>query len=298
MAGVQPTRRPTPAAAVLGAAIALLACPIPPDEHGVRLARHSDLPAFGIAAHRGASATQPENTISAFREATRLGVHQIELDIRASADGQLVVMHDERVDRTTSGQGRVSRMSLDQIRQLDAGSWKGARFRGERVPTLVEALRAMPRSIWLNLHVKGEPWVAEAVARVVVEEDRIDQAVLAVNAEGARLARQVHPKLWICAMDRKLTRGAYIDSAIEMGADFIQFTSVRGIPSQEDVDRAKRGGLRVNYCCEKDPTRLPELFALGVDFPMLDDVGSAMQAARNLDVPPPGALPPVMESAQ
>jgi len=289
MAAVHPTRPSAPAAGLLGAVIVLLACQIPPNEYGVRQARPSDLPAFGIAAHRGASSTQPENTVSAFREAARLGVHQIEFDIRATADGQLVVMHDETVDRTTSGRGRVSHLTLDEIRELDAGSWKGPRFRGEHVPTLVEALRAMPRNVWLNLHVKGEPWVAEEVALVVVEENRVDQAVLSVGAEGARLARQVDPQLWICDMDRKLTRGQYIDGAIAMKADFIQFTSLRGLPSPEEVMRAKRGGLRVNYCCEKDPTRLPGLFALGVDFPMLDDVDGAMQAARLLDIPPPGA---------
>jgi glycerophosphoryl diester phosphodiesterase len=293
MAAVHPTRRSVPAAALLGAAIVLPACHSPPDEQAIRTGRPSDLPAFGIAAHRGASASRPENTISAFREAARLGAHQIELDIRATADGQLVVIHDATVDRTTSGRGLVSELTLDQIRELDAGSWKGARFRGERVPTLVEALRAMPRNVWLNLHVKGEPSIAEAVARVVVEEDRIDQAVLAVDAEGARLARQVHPELWICALARKLTRSEHFDSALEMRADFIQLTSADGIPSREDVDRAKRAGLRVNYCCEEDPTRLPGLFALGIDFPMLDDVEGAMRAARRLDVPPPAPLEPI-----
>jgi glycerophosphoryl diester phosphodiesterase len=254
---------------------------------GPRDPRPSPLPAFGIAAHRGASASNPENTLAAFREAIRLGVHQIELDVRVTEDGQLVVIHDASVDRTTNGRGRVSSLTLDEIRRLDAGSWKSRRFRGERVPTLVEALRIMPRNIWLNLHVKGDPWVAEEVALVVTEEDRVDQVVLAVDEDQAALARQIHPGLWICTMDRRLTRSAYISAAIAMRADFIQFTSIRGMPSREDVARAKAGGLRVNYCCESDPTRIPGLIALGIQFPMLDDAAGAMQAAKMLSIPPP-----------
>lgn len=288
MAAVRPVRPFASAAALLGAAVVVLACQISPEEPVVRQARPSDLPASGIAAHRGASATRPENTIAAFREAVRLGAGQIELDIRTTADGQLVVMHDATVDRTTSGHGHVSELTLAQIRELDAGGWKGPAFRGERVPTLAEALRAMPRDVWLNLHVKGEPSVAAAVARVVVEEDRVDQALLAVGAEGARLAREVDPRLWICSMERKLTRGHYIDAAIEMRADFIQLSSSHGLPSREDVERAKLAGLRVNYCCEQDPARLPELFALGVDFPLIDDVEGAMRVLRTHR---PGRLP-------
>ncbi len=254
--------------------------------------RGSDLPSRGVAAHRGASGSTPENTIAAFREAVRLGAHQIELDVRATADGQLVIVHDASVDRTTNGRGRVSRLTLDQLRRLDAGSWKGRRFRGERIPTLVEALRVLPRNVWLNLHVKGEPWVAEEVALVVIEEDRLHQAILAVGEEGARQARLIHPDLWICTMDRKLTRNGYIDSAIEMGADFIQFTSRRGLPSREEVAKAHAAGLRINYCCESDPTRLPGMWTLGIDFPMLDDVVGAMQAARISGIPPPPPLNP------
>jgi glycerophosphoryl diester phosphodiesterase len=281
-------RRDLPAILTILGALALgAACVLPGSDSGLRQPRPSNLPGYGIAAHRGASATHPENTLAAFREAIRLGAHQIEMDVRATEDGQLVVIHDASVDRTTNGRGRVSQLTLEQIRPLDAGRWKSARFRGERVPTLVEALRIMPRNIWLNLHVKGEPWVAEEVALVLVEEDRVNQSILAVDEDQARLARQIHPGLWICTMDRRLTRNAYISAAIAMKADFIQFTSLRGLPTREEVARARSGGLRVNYCCESDPTRIAGLLALGIQFPMLDDVVGAMQAAKMLGIPPP-----------
>ena len=78
------------------------------------------MPSRGICAHRGASDTHPENTLAAFREAIRLGVHMIEFDVALSKDGQLVLMHDTTVDRTTHGNGPVSELTLAELKKLDA----------------------------------------------------------------------------------------------------------------------------------------------------------------------------------
>ncbi len=105
-------------------------------------------------AHRGASARAPENTLAAFEEAIRLGVDAIELDVHLSADGVPVVIHDDTVDRTTDGRGAVAALPLAALRRLDAGSWFGARFRGERIPTLEEALDCARRRCGLNIEIK------------------------------------------------------------------------------------------------------------------------------------------------
>ncbi len=94
-------------------------------------------------AHRGASADVPENTVAAFQEAIGLGAPAVEFDLRLSADGSLVVLHDETVNRTTNGHGPVAALSLHDLQQLDAGSWKHPRFAGLRIPTLDEALQAI-----------------------------------------------------------------------------------------------------------------------------------------------------------
>lgn len=91
-----------------------------------------------VAAHRGFSSKYPENTMEAFVAALELGVDQLELDIRETRDGELVIMHDATVDRTTDGTGAVADMTLSEIKALDAGVKKGERFRGARVPTLFE----------------------------------------------------------------------------------------------------------------------------------------------------------------
>ncbi len=92
-----------------------------------------------LIAHRGLEDTHPENTLPAFEAALDLGMG-IEFDLAMTADGHVVVIHDETVDRTTDGSGRVSQMSLDELRELDAGDWKGEQFAGAKVPTLDEVL--------------------------------------------------------------------------------------------------------------------------------------------------------------
>ncbi len=96
-----------------------------------------------VVGHRGTVKFAPENTIAACKKAIELGADLVEIDIRETKDGELVLMHDATVDRTTDGVGRVSELTLAEIKKLDAGSWFSAEFRGERVPTLREALAAI-----------------------------------------------------------------------------------------------------------------------------------------------------------
>ncbi len=96
-----------------------------------------------VAAHRGWSTKYPENTMEAFRAAVELGVDQIEIDVRVTKDDELVVIHDAAVDRTTNGSGKVIDMTLDELKKLDAGIYKGLEFEGCRIPTLTEFMDYM-----------------------------------------------------------------------------------------------------------------------------------------------------------
>ncbi|KHF27939.1 glycerophosphodiester phosphodiesterase [Anoxybacillus sp. EFIL] len=111
-----------------------------------------------IYAHRGFSGEYPENTMTAFQRAYELGVDGIELDVQMTKDGELVVIHDERIDRTTDGVGYVKDFSYRQLRLFDAGGWFHTRFVGERIPTLVEVfdwLSDQKRPIILNIELKN-----------------------------------------------------------------------------------------------------------------------------------------------
>ena len=108
-----------------------------------------------IFAHRGASAHAPENTIAAFELALAQQADAIELDVKLSADGQVIVIHDSSVDRTTNGHGKVQDMTLAELKALDAGSYRGSQFAGEKIPTLGEVFEAMGRRTFINIELKN-----------------------------------------------------------------------------------------------------------------------------------------------
>jgi glycerophosphoryl diester phosphodiesterase len=106
-----------------------------------------------IFAHRGASAHAPENTLAAFQLALAQHADGIELDVKLSADGHVVVIHDPTVERTTDAKGRVKDMSLAQLRGLDAGSFFAQSFRSEKIPTLEEVFESMGKRLFINVEL-------------------------------------------------------------------------------------------------------------------------------------------------
>jgi glycerophosphoryl diester phosphodiesterase len=107
-----------------------------------------------IIAHRGASGVAPENTIPAIDSAISAGADFIEIDVRMSKDGAVVVMHDETADRTTNGKGKISELTLAEILSLDAGSWFGEEFRGTKVPLLEEVVAYLNGRTKLLIEIK------------------------------------------------------------------------------------------------------------------------------------------------
>lgn len=110
-----------------------------------------------VVAHRAGSAVGPENTLAAIRNAIALGVDYVELDVRATRDGHLVLSHDHSVDRATNGAGAVKDLSFAEIRALDAGIKFGPQYAGEKVPTFDEALNVCRGSVNIYLDHKNAP---------------------------------------------------------------------------------------------------------------------------------------------
>lgn len=237
------------------------------------------LPAKGVCAHRGASATHPENTLAAFREAIRLGAQMIEFDVYLTKDGFPVIMHDVTVDRTTEGTGKVAELTLAEIKALDAGVWKGEAFKGERVPTLEETLAIMPENVWLNIHLKEGKACGARTARAVVEAGRLHQSFLACNAEAAAGAREVAPEIKICNMERQGGAAAYVDDTIARKAQFIQLAGTPVDLLAPLVAKLKSAGIRINYFGGEDPALLRRLFEAGVEFPLVNDVAAGLVVA-------------------
>ncbi len=148
-----------------------------------------------IVAHRGASAERPECTMSAFRRAIEVGATAVEIDIRTSRDGKLFLMHDATLDRTTNGKGSAALMSLGELKKLDAGSWFDAKYKGERIPTLIEVLELCHGKIdvLLDLKEQGETY-AEAVAQEVRNHGDAGRVIIGVRSvEQARQFRKLLP---------------------------------------------------------------------------------------------------------
>ena len=109
-----------------------------------------------IYAHRGASAQAPENTMAAFVKAVELGSGGIELDVRMTKDGEIVVIHDEAIDRTSNGTGKVKELTLSELTRFDFGYWFSQEFSGEKIPTLEQVMEILSK--WngsLNIEIKA-----------------------------------------------------------------------------------------------------------------------------------------------
>lgn len=241
--------------------------------------RAVQMPTRGVCAHRGACATHPENTLAALREAVRLGVAQIEFDVRSTKDGRLVLMHDATVDRTTGGRGAVAAMTFADIRKLDAATKKHPRFAGQRVPTLDEALRIMPRDVWLNLHIKGGPRTAAAAAKEVAAQNRLHQAFLACDHACADAAKNVCPGILICNMDRQAGDvAAYVADTIAKKCRFIQLVGSPASPAQ--MQQLKAAGVLINLFSVNTVESLRKAYQAGVDFPLADDPAAMMEGDK------------------
>ncbi len=129
-------------------------------------------PAFSrprIVAHRGASWDAPENTLAAFRRAWALGAEAVELDVRVTGDGEVVVIHDASTKRTTGEDLVVAEHTAAELGALDAGRWKGAQFANERIPTLREALATIPPGRAMFVEIKSEISTVPSVANAIRE---------------------------------------------------------------------------------------------------------------------------------
>lgn len=155
-----------------------------------------------VIAHRGHSLEVPENTLEAYRRAIELGADMLEADVNITRDGELVMIHDWSLDRTTDGSGRVRDHALDEIRALDAGSWFAPAFRGIRVPTTVEALElARDAGVMICFEAKGADreeatTIAVGLADLIAARDALGWAfVSGYEHEALREARRRVPEL-------------------------------------------------------------------------------------------------------
>lgn len=217
-----------------------------------------------IIAHRGASQEAPENTLAAFELALEQGADCVELDCQLTRDGHVVVMHDNTVNRTTNGAGKVRAMSLAEIKALDAGSWFHPRFAGERVPTLAEALRLLRGRCTINIEIKSlkapQPGIEEKIVDLLRSSGVPLETVIISSFNHAHFPRfrTIAPSLRLAALFQTTPANLH-----ELDVDFLH-------PSFEAVtpdlmQTAKAAGRKVNAWTVDAEEEWCRLLALGVD---------------------------------
>jgi len=218
-----------------------------------------------LIAHRGASGYAPENTLAAFRKAVAMGLSFIETDLQLSRDARFVAIHDDTVNRTTNGQGSVHDMTLAELRRLDAGSWFGSSFVGERIPTLEEILEFAKRhDIVFYLELKpGGSWGGEHALIGALRESGEFARVVVISFDSALVAavRRVEPTL----MTGLLSDGQIekpIEKALEIGARQLIIRGDLVTPAM--IAEAKRNDLQVICWTVNHPAHMRLLASAGV----------------------------------
>lgn len=227
-----------------------------------------------IASHRGAVRDAPENTLPAIEAALDAGFDYVEVDVVLTADGHAVLMHDPTVDRTTDGRGRVDRLTLEQIRGLDAGVSHALAFTGTPVPTLGEALDVVAakggRAV---LDLKGA-WTAEAAADLVreVRVRGLESAVIVAAFDARTLAL-------VAACSEVITRmvtlrrvpADLVDAVVQIGARGVIVEHRELVRHPEIVEQLHAAGLRVAVYTPNSDRHWRAITALGVDGIVTDD---------------------------
>lgn len=228
-------------------------------------------------AHRGAGKLAPENTLAAFRHGASFGYRMFEFDVKLSADGKAVLMHDATLDRTTSGSGRLDALTLGELAMLDAGSWHGAAYAGEPIPTLA-AVAAFTRAngFLVNIEIKPVPGTETRTGAAVAldalalwRDAEVPPLLSSFSEDALEAARRVAPAL---------PRALLVD---RLPADWLERlrrldcvaldTNHRELTS-DVVKEAHSHGFRVACYTVNDPDRAAELLGWGVDTVITDAV--------------------------
>jgi glycerophosphoryl diester phosphodiesterase len=249
-------------------------------------------------AHRGASSLAPENTIEAFRIGLEEGAGGLELDVHMTSDGHIVVIHDATVDRTTSGTGAVSEMTIDELRGPDAGynfspdggPTRPYRGRGSRVPTLEDVLLEFP-GVAVNIDIKaGGSGIEAAVLEVIREANSLDR-VLVVSTSHATVKRfrrvsgghvSTGASRWETGIFYLLSR-LHLEWLARPDYDALQVPPVhKGIPlvTPRFIAAAHSRGVRVDAWTINQPDDMRHLLDLGVDVIMTDRPGTLAEVLQ------------------
>ena len=217
-------------------------------------------------AHRGASGIAPENTLAAFKKAIEIGVDAVELDLHGTADGEVVVIHDASLDRTTNHHGTVNQTSLETIKRADAGGWFAPEFAGEPVPTLVESLECITEKTVALLEIK-DPLIAEAVVTKVRATQTLNLTVIiSFHTTVLEAVRALEPRIptgWLIGSHNNDVPPEQLCQELgELGSSLLNVN--HQLITAEFAYEVRRRGITLWCWTVDDVVRMREMKAFGV----------------------------------
>jgi glycerophosphoryl diester phosphodiesterase len=223
-------------------------------------------------AHRGATGYAPENTIAAFDKGVEMKADYIEIDIQRSKDGELVIIHDNTVDRTTDGTGYVKDLTFEQIRSLDAGSWKGEQFTGEKIPTFDEILDRYHGKTGILIELKSpelypgiEAQVAQELKERNLDKPQNEKIIIqSFNFESMKITNSLLPKVPIGVLTSN--RAHTTEQALKEFATYADyFNPSYGIVTKELVDQVHSLGMKIQSWTVRSQEAADFLLEMNVD---------------------------------
>ncbi len=242
-----------------------------------------------VVAHRGSSATAPENTLASFREAVRAGADMIELDVRMTRDFELAVIHDSTLERTTSGTGPVCARTAAELKSLDAGGWFSPRFRDERVPLLREVMAAVPLRVILNIEVKTDGdrrknLALEESCILAVREHRRERRALVSSFDHLFLTRLHHmdPDIFTGVLFRPIQDFRRRPSVLARRTGSVAFICGLSHLRARQIRDAHENNLTVASYLVNTARQLAAAKRLGVDAVITDDPARILRLLHRL----------------
>ncbi|MCY8234780.1 glycerophosphodiester phosphodiesterase [Priestia endophytica] len=231
-----------------------------------------DLRKVDNVAHRGASAYAPENTIAAFDKAVEMKADYIEIDVQRSKDGKLVLIHDTTVDRTTDGSGKVGNLTFKELRDLDAGSWKGEQFAGAQIPTFDEILDRYHGKVGILIELKAPelyPGIEENVTKELKERN-LDKPqnekiiVQSFNHKSMKKMNELLPKVPIGVLTS--SSADTTEQALQEFSTYADyFNPSYGIVTEDLVNQVHSLGMKIGSWTVRSQEAASFLLDVGVD---------------------------------
>jgi glycerophosphoryl diester phosphodiesterase len=236
-----------------------------------------------IIAHRGDKTHAPENTLAAFKLAGENGADAVEFDVKLTADGRVIVLHDQTVNRTTNGNGKISQLSFAEVRALDAGVWFSEKFTDERIPTLDEALETVGKQLYINIELTNYATPFDGLVHKVVDlvkKHGLQNRLLFSSffARNLKMTRSLLPQVPCGLLCMRGKLGSWGRTFTWRGNYFAMHPYVTDVDSGL-VLRVQATGKRVHVWTVNPEEDLKRMIGLGVDAIITDDPVLALRLA-------------------